>query len=369
MSGVLIPSLALKEFTTIRRVRELPIPGRTLVRVGQTVSADTSAAEAELPGELMMLRIPEALGIEAEDVLSKLEVKTGDAVKKGDILCSHAGLFGLFRSVFRSPCDGVVELISERTGHVGVRGAPKVIRLRAYISGKVVASVEGKSATIETRGAFIQGIFGFGGERSGAIKMLSARPDERLELKHIPDDAAGLILVGGTAPSIEVLNKASTAGAVGLVTGAIDDQAMAAYLGFDLGIALTGDEDLKMTVIVTEGFGRIPISERIINLLSSLSGMTASINGATQVRAGALRPELIIPLESGTERSGIGGHGLAVGIEVRVIRVPYFGAVGVVSELPKEPLKIETGATARVVKIKLGDGQEVAVPRANVEIL
>ena len=39
------------------------------------------------------------------------------------------------------------------------------------------------------------------------------------------------------------------------------------------------------------------MAERTFSLLKSLEGKTASINGATQIRAGVIRPEVIVPLE------------------------------------------------------------------------
>jgi hypothetical protein len=54
---------------------------------------------------------------------------------------------------------------------------------------------------------------------------------------------------------------------------------------------------------------------------------------------------------------------------VRVIRVPYFGAVGQVADLVQAPMRIETGAWARVLKVTLLDGRCITVPRANVELL
>ena len=172
-------------------------------------------------------------------------------------------------------------------------------------------------------------------------------------------------------PSIEVLEKAASSGAVGFVTGSIDDKALAAYLGYDLGIALTGDENVPMSLVVTEGFGKIPMAERTSTLLKEFNGAEVSINGATQVRAGALRPEIIISHAGiSTEKAqDQTSYSLEIGRRVRIIRVPYFGQVGTVSDLPHQPVKIETGAHTRVLRAKLESGEEVVVPRANVELI
>ena len=59
--------------------------------------------------------------------------------------------------------------------------------------------------------------------------------------------------------------------------------------------AITGQEEKGITLVVTEGFGDLAMAERTFELLRGCAGMRASVNGATQIRAGVLRPEIIIP--------------------------------------------------------------------------
>ena len=63
------------------------------------------------------------------------------------------------------------------------------------------------------------------------------------------------------------------------------------------------------------------------------------------------------------------GQLLDVGSSIRIIREPYFGKLGVVTELPHDPVQVESGAVVRVLKAQLADGGMVSVPRANVEII
>jgi len=59
---------------------------------------------------------------------------------------------------------------------------------------------------------------------------------------------------------------------------------------------------------------------------------------------------------------------LKPGAAIRVIREPYFGALGTVTGLPSTLQVLESGTEVRVLTAKLADGREVTVPRANVEI-
>lgn len=369
MAQIFTPGLRADPITTIIKQRMLPVPGTISVKEGDIVTPEQVIALASLPGELIIVRLPERMGLQVFEVLQGMKVKEGDNVTRGDLLCEHAGLFGLLKTKAESPSDGVVEFIAARTGHIGIRLAPTVLELKAYIGGTVIETDGKQSVKVQMSGAFIQGIFGVGGERHGKLHYLGCEPDQMLTDFHLPEDCEGLVLAGGTCPGTLMLQEAARRGARGLITGAIDDEALKGFLGYDLGIALTGDEDIPFTLIVTEGFGRMALSDRITKILKECHGNTVSINGATQVRAGAIRPEILIAREgdatAGSEEIG----GLEVGIPVRIIRTPYFGMCGTVTALPHEAEKIATGAIIRVIKVRLESGEEVTVPRANVELI
>jgi hypothetical protein len=100
----------------------------------------------------------------------------------------------------------------------------------------------------------------------------------------------------------------------------------------------------------------------------------ACINGATQIRAGVIRPEVIIPIaddiHSGAADRQVAEIGLEIDSYVRVIRAPYFGKIGKVTDLPSPLQKLDSESMARVLKVKFeDDGDEVVIPRANVEMI
>jgi hypothetical protein len=373
MSVSLTPGLRCSPAIYIEKRRDLPVRGRVLVKVGERVTAQSVVAEAEREGELRLVRVAETLGLAPSDALSRIRVKQGDLVKRGDLLAELKGLWGLLRTTVESPIDGQVEFISHATGHIAIRAPVTRLALTAYIDGIVKRVEPERGVVIGTEATFVQGIFGVGGERDGTVRILSIAPDQIVSASDIPEGCAGEILVGGRSPRIEALRCAAERGAVGFVTASIDDATLRDYVGYDIGIALTGDEPVPMTLIITEGFGSIAMNPRVIELLGAVAGARASINGATQVRAGALRPEIIAPPSDTAGGEGRAKEqdqaGLTVGSIVRVIRVPYFGLRAEILELPRELTVIETGAMARVAKARLIEsGQVVTVPRANLEL-
>ena len=105
---------------------------------------------------------------------------------------------------------------------------------------------------------------------------------------------------------------------------------------------------------------------------SSHEGKFASINGSTQIRAGVIRPEIIIPDESeAVENSDYKEADLAItdGSLVRIIRAPYFGKVGKVKSLPLELKKMESETLVRVAEIEFENGSIEIIPRANLEMI
>ena len=64
-------------------------------------------------------------------------------------------------------------------------------------------------------------------------------------------------------------------------------------------VAITGSERIGLTVVITEGFGEIAMSERTFRILQQREGRQASVN-ATQIRAGVMRPEIVIPVKQTT---------------------------------------------------------------------
>ena len=160
----------------------------------------------------------------------------------------------------------------------------------------------------------------------------------------------------------------------GIVCGGIDDRELYQLLGYELGVAITGAENIGLTLVITEGFGQISMARQTFDLLLHRQGMKASLNGTTQIRAGVQRPEIVIPLEKDSNSSldkdrVIIPSTLDVGTQVRLIRSPYFGQLGEVTKLLVEPQSLQTEPHVRVLEVQLHNQERIVLPRANVEIV
>ena len=367
------PSLKVKSRCLIKKSRILPIKGKVLVSKGDNVDFETIVARTYIPGNPVIIRADEILGVPTTDVMVFMIKKIGDEVEENEIMGRYSPFFGLFKKEIKSPISGTLESYSETTGQMILRGENIVVDVNAYIKGKISEVIPEEGVVIETEGSFIQGIFGIGGERQGEIHVVAESIDDLLTEDKILPDHSGKIIIGGKCVTLEAIKKASQLGVKGIVTGGIKGEDIKEFLGYDIGVAITGEEEINLSIIVTEGFGEMKMSNRIFNLFKKLEGKQAAINGTTQIRAGVIRPEIIIPLDfdsdSEEDTHDLLSEGMTTGTPLRIIAEPYFGEIGEVLNLPVQLQSVETGSLVRVLDVMLRNGKKVTVPRANVEII
>jgi hypothetical protein len=365
------PGLTVTERTTVRRRRVLPLPGKVLVNNGDRVRSNQAVARAELPGKVYPINLANQLSIAPDEIKDYLVKKEGDLVQKDEILAKNKPLIKWFKTEIHSPITGTIESLSMVTGQVLLREPPRILDLLAYIDGAVVETIPQQGVVVEAACSLVQGIFGIGGETWGELIVAVKAPDEPLMPTHLSLSMKGKIVVGGSFLSAETMGKAKEVGVAGLVVGGIHDKDLRALLGYDLGVAITGTEQVGFTLILTEGFGTIPMAAKTFRLLSAHAGQKASISGATQIRAGVIRPEVIIPQDAAVGSTVAQGQreGIRLGDPVRIIRDPLFGKIGEVSALPSDLSKIPTESEVRVLEVKFPDGSCASIPRTNIEVI
>ncbi len=373
MAHAYTPGLKVTEKMVIRKRRILPLKGEVVVKVGDSVEPDTVVARTDLPGNVEPMNVANILGLPPEDVPDAMLKKEGEPIEKGETIAMTKSFFGLFKSEAKSKIDGSVENVSNVTGQVLLRGHPIPVEVKAYLDGTVKEVIETEGVVVETVGTFVQGIFGIGGETHGEIKMVVDNSSQVLTDSLIDDSCKDKVIVGGSLVTADAIRKAVDVKAKGIVVGGFDDQDLRDFLGQDIGVAITGNEDVGVSLVVTEGFGEIMMAGRTFELLKSKEGMMACINGATQIRAGVIRPEVVIPFEGEkrvmSDEDEEKSAGLGIGSPIRVIRQPYFGKLGKVTDLQPELHKLESESMARILGVEFEDGEKAIIPRANVELI
>jgi hypothetical protein len=371
MSTTFTPGLRVAESTLITKDRILPLRGKVVVSAGQHLAAEEVVARTELPGNVTPLNAANLLGCLPGEVKDALIVKEGDRIEKDQVIATSKSFFGLFKSNLKSPITGTLDTVSDITGQLILRDPPIPVEVDAYLEGRVTKIMEGEGVEIQAQGSFIQGIFGIGGETYGHIHMCCGSPSEVLDAAQIPNDAEKKILIGGSLVTLAAVKKAIELKASAIVAGGFDSFDLKKLLGYEQGVAITGGEQIGITLILTEGFGKIHMANRTFNLLKKYHGHKASCSGATQIRAGVMRPEIIITRKDVTHHIPPEQEiaALEIGSVVRIIREPHFGEIGKVTALPPELFALETEAKVRVLEVQMENGEKVTLPRANIEMI
>jgi len=343
---------------TIRRERMLPVAGEVLVRVGETVGPADVVARCQLPGSMRVVDVSRALRVPRQRAERYLLKSPGDTVQENEVIAAPRGLFGRLRRNCRSPVDG--EVIDVRDGLILIESAGTTLELEAHLKGQVTNIMPSRGVVVSAAGALIQGFWGAGGEAEGVLKLVVDSPLKPLRARSIDVSCQGTIVVGGRILDEATLDQAVEARVRGMVVGSLD-AVLIPYL-----------RTLPFPVIVTEGFGTLPMSEPVFGLLHSSMGRETMVDAETSTRWGARRPEVIIPLRSddGTPEDSRQPKALRVGDLVRVLRAPHLGALGTVIDLPDLPQSLESGSRVPSVLVEIDDADEAAViPIGNVELV
>ncbi len=366
------PGLKVLHETKVRKERILPLKGEVIVEANASVVPDDIVARTHLPGSVQMLNVGNILNIDPTDVETVMQKPIGSTFTKGELIAETKGIFGLFKSSVTSPIDCTLESISSITGQVVLRDAPIPVEIDAYIRGTVAEVHPEEGVAVETEAVFIQGIFGIGGESRGELVVVTENRGDELTADMIKPEHAGKVLVGGSFLSLAAYKKALSLKVAGVVVGGFNYFDLEEILGYTLGVAITGSENLVTSLVLTEGYGEIRMGSRTFDLLKQHHGKFTSINGATQIRAGVIRPEIVIPLKPEDIKGDVHtikiNEGIQAGSLVRVIRAPYFGRIGMVVSLPSDLQKMESETMVRVAEIEIDD-EVMVIPRANLEMV
>ncbi len=336
------------------------VHGRLLVR-----------EDAQSADPVVVVNVARQLDIWPAMLRMYMEYREGQEVKQGAILAASPGAGGMDYAY--APASGTIQRVDIHNGLVYIVRPQQVSSLTAYVSGEVEEIIGEEGVVIRGTGIIINGVFGIGGETHGELRIVDTG-DRAVAPEDIEAAFGDKVLVIPGIVDDKVLIRADELGVRGLVVGGVDEMDLVQLLNAELGAGITGEEDIGLTVILTEGFGRLPLSDDIFSAIEPYDGRMVSMNGRTQVRAGAQRPEILIPADEAPADIGRSAFSIADGEPrpgqlVRIISKPYLGAYGDVEEVIPISVRYETETELASVRVRLRDGERVVVPVANVEVL
>ena len=351
-----IPYSIVNPLTTVRISRRLPRPGDILVRPGEAVEPARVVAQTVEPADFRIVDVARELNVPVKKVKTFLKVNRGAVVAEGDVLASRGGLGG---QVSRAPISGAI--MGSGRGRLLLEAEPHTIHVAALVPGLVVeaSATEGDAGcvVIEATGAFMQMGWGNGKEAFGVLRVVVRAPRHPIRTKHIDAAAQGAILVGGSHFDEETLQQAIEMQVRGIIVGGVPPSMIPLL------------EAVEFPIVTTEGISAAPMSQAFFDLLRSLDGREVSVCGRMRHRWGTERPYAMVPMPARGAAPVNPETPLIVGSRVRVLRGPYTGVSGVVSDIPKSLVQLETGARLPGVQIDLGGKEFALVPYVNLERL
>jgi len=349
----LAPLTHVLPLTTVRRERRLPVAGSVSVRAGQRVTAVDVLAEAEPGPRHYFLDLARGLGVPERDALRHLVLESGARVEAGQVI---AGPVGISRRTVRAPANGRIVAISGCRVLFEVSGGKFV--LKAGFPALVTATDGTRSVTLESTAALVQAAWGNGRQDYGIVRIIATSPGDPLQPEQLDINLRGAVVVAGICDQSAALHQATELTVRGLILGSMPSDLIPVALR------------VPYPVILTEGFGRLPINPPAYALLTSCAGREASVDARQPMPYEYLRPEVILPLPT-TQDVDLPEDNLrlAPGVQVRVLRAPFQGAVGTIRDILAQAVAFPSGVLARSATVDLEGIGTATVPLANLEVL
>jgi hypothetical protein len=350
---MLAPITHVLPLTTIVRERTLPVAGKVNAHVNQRVNPTDVIAEATFAREHVLLDVARTFGISPNAADKLIKVKEGDRLTQGALIAESGGIIP---HSIKAPRAGRVMIAG--SGQVLMEVGDTRIELRAGLPGVVTQVIPDKGVIIRTAGALIQGVWGNGRIDNGLMVNLLEKPDDILTSARLDVSLRGSVILSGQVRDLETLKVAAELPVRGLILSSLSSS------------LITNAYQMRFPIMVTEGFGALPMNSAAFKLLTTNNKREATVNAEHFDRYTGSRPEVIIPLPISSEPDEPNSYEMfAVGQQVRMRRPPNAGMIGTISNLRPGLSLLPSGLRAPAVDVKLENGENVVVPLVNLEVV
>jgi len=351
--NMIVDVIRVAPVVEIHRTRQLPVPGRVLVKKGQMVHTQDVIAEALIPGNVLMLDIARGLGIPPQEVKHCLVREKGEVLKEGDVI---AQCEGAFPRLVRVPVEGV--FLACQQGKAALATGNSRITLHSGMIGEIESVIAGFGVHLSVRGSLLQGMWGNGKIGEGVIEVLKSPVETPIKASMMGRMQSDQVIAGGICLHAEVLKACEAAGISGLILGSLAPELVPMAMA------------LPFPLIVLQGFGVLPVDPDIFECLRDRSGGSAAINAQAVDVFKGVRPEVIIPHDTGEPSPELGfREKLKVGQQVRVMSGTAMGQTGALIELLSTKTQFTSGLEAHGAVVQLLSGETVKTPAQNVVIV
>lgn len=348
LSVPLLRKVELSSKSYLERI--LPAPGTIRVKVGEIVRPFDIVADSMINLQEQAVNLRTLLNIKNKSLDEFMRKREGEGFKKGEMIAESWGKLGFQRKQLLGPFDGVIQSVNRETGEILLRTNPEKKSVLAGAGGEVVQILDSQSVLLAIVAVQVAGVWAGGQTAEGELLTLSSF-DQPLELSKITPSVKGKIIVGGSFVSFEAIKKAIALGSLGIITGGVNVLPKDFFANDPFGL------------LVTEGFGSVPMLEPTWRYLKSAEARTAILIPERNV---LLVPENAPVCPADPHRPDGSFGSLSTGDLVQIFCWPYFGRVGKVTGL--EPKRtFPSGVIGEAVQVSLtGESEDVSIPLRNV---
>jgi hypothetical protein len=343
--------------TTIRRRYRIPRGCTPKVLTGQSVKPSDTLAVMEIARRHATIDVAAELRIPAQKVPAALVKGEGDTIDEGEVLASRRRLFR--RRRVTAPFDG--RIIRFLNGQLLLESTRDRVEVESTIPGRVTEVDPESHVYVETTGALVQIAWGHGGLTFGTLRVLDETPSLETNPSPFNIDHRGAIVVIGSPLTEELLKAADAIGVRGLIGPSMHAQLVPVW------------KEMNYPLGLTQGFGHLAMSERILALLNSYNGREAVLDAGQDADWRERRPEIIIPLTSqqpsGQSTDKPGEVAFATGQMVRILQSPYLGEIGTIAAVQEKPQRLPGGHWLGGAHVNVEPDETIFVPFANLEHL
>lgn len=370
--------LRIEQDTVIHIPRYLPnSKGKIKVALGQEVSPGDILTEGQISGGFRTIHLSQEMNEDPSKASGFLNRPIGQIIYRGELLAAKKELFGMKQKIILSPVDGVVEYYDKTSGNLRIKLLPKISKLVSGVFGIVDFIDQGKNlVVIRSVGTVIHGVIGSGRSREGLLEVLSS-PEMLVSSKQLLPSQQGKIVVGGSLIFLEALEKAVSLGIAGIISGGINAHDYLAMSGGRWNFQHRHFTDVGVGLIVTEGFGSIPLPADVFDHLLKYQDRFVIMEGN--------RSRMVLPstnqncminirktkIPFNAEKYGVNTVDvlpLEVGSKVRLLSPRLFGRQGIIESIDQAQTQLESGLETIMVSV-VTDKEKVRVPYLNLEIV
>jgi hypothetical protein len=234
--------------------------------------------------EPYVISLHDKLGVKPRFITTYMHKRKGDYITNGEILAAKN--WSKYDHLIHSPVTGTITDVDNVKGNVTIQYQRKNLKLYSGLTAKVISIAKNRFVELEYEGKTLSGSIGFGKMADGPVVWFDSFVEAELK--------PGFIAIFPFALSLAQLKIIERNKLAGIIVPSLSEKDIVSLLSYELGVGITGDEALPFSIILSQGFGQLSFDKEIASALKDCTGKHGVMLPATQIRAGVVRPSLII---------------------------------------------------------------------------